>query len=92
LDVGGMMVIDFIQYTIRQLPRYKAFASSLEKTFLHPKEIARSSTLNGASKAETSAGISHRVRFAGILFSLGHGARPLVFDFYLCCRHAPPVH
>ena len=28
LDVGGKMAIDFRQYTIRQLPRYKAFASS----------------------------------------------------------------
>ncbi|MDD2755440.1 MAG: hypothetical protein PHS80_07910 [Methanothrix sp.] len=26
LDVGGKMAIDFRQHTIRQLPRYKAFA------------------------------------------------------------------
>ncbi len=32
------MAIDFRQYTVRQLPRYKAFASSLEETFLHTKE------------------------------------------------------
>jgi hypothetical protein len=34
----GKIAIDFRQYTIRQLPGLKAFASSLEKTFLHPKE------------------------------------------------------
>ena len=32
------MAIDFRQYTIRQLPRYKAFASKLEKTFSSPKK------------------------------------------------------
>jgi hypothetical protein len=35
LDVGGRIAIDFRQHTIRLLPKYKAFASSLENTFLH---------------------------------------------------------
>jgi hypothetical protein len=37
LDVGGKMAIDFRQHTIRQLPRYKVFASSWRRPFSTPE-------------------------------------------------------
>jgi hypothetical protein len=41
LDVGGKIAIDLCQYTIRQLPRYKAFASSPRQARADPQRPNR---------------------------------------------------